>query len=271
MVEGSFWERLAQKGLEAQFLWELEYGYELSPRESRGILEAVKLIFGQDPGFEAGKVQLWVVPREEGAGKPISELRKISVWVTLDGGKEDVEVYREYGAIGLRRFRILRVTEEIVDQRGVATQEDLARLFQTSVRTIRRDVASLRGQGYEVTTRGMYRGIGRGVSHKMVIVRQFLEGLTYTEICRRTRHSAGAVKRYVRTFGRVVSLIRRGISQFREIAFYVGISERLAREYVALYEEFKGDDVCAARIEELVGQVGGRAWSGGLKKGVVVG
>lgn len=271
MAEGGFWERLEQKGLDAQFLWELGYGYELSPRESRGILEAVKLIFGQDPGFEAGKVQLWVVARDEGAGKPISELRKISVWVTLDGGKEDVEVYREHGAIGLRQFRVLRVTEEVVDQGGVPTQEDLARLFQTSVRTIRRDVAALRSRGYEVMTRGMYRGIGRGVSHKMLIVRQYLEGLTYTEICRKTRHSAGAVKRYVRTFGRVVSLISRGISQLREIAFYVGISERLAREYVALYEEFKGDDVCVVRIEELIGQVGGCAWFGGVKKGVVMG
>jgi hypothetical protein len=271
MAGGDFWQRLAQKGFDAQFLWELEYGYELSPRESRGILEAVKLIFSQDSGFEAGKVQLWVVSKDEGAGKPLSELRKISVWVTLDGGKEDVEVHRKYGAIGLRRFRILRVTEEVVDQGGVSTQEDLARLFQASVRTIRRDIAVLRSQGYEVLTRGMYRGIGPGVSHKMLIVRQHLEGLTYTEICRKTRHSSGAVKRYVRTFGRVVSLIRRGISQLKEIAFYVGISERLAREYVALYEQFQGDGVSADRIEELVAQVGVHAWSGELKKGVVMG
>jgi len=271
MAEESFGERQEQKGLDAQFLWELENGYELSPRESRGILEAVKLFFCEDSGFGAGKVQLWVVVREEGAGKPVSELRKILVGVTLDGGREDVEVQREYGAIGLRRFRILRVVEEIVDQGGVPTQEDLARLFQSSVRTIRRDVAVLRGQGYEVMTRGMYRGIGRGVSHKVVIVRQYVEGLTYTEICRKTRHSAGAVKRYVRTFGRVVSLIRHGVSQLREIAFYVGISERLAREYVTLYERFQVDEVCAVRIEELVDQVGGRVWSEGSKKGVVMG
>ena len=271
MAEGGFWQRLSQKGFDAQFVWELEYGYELSPRESRGILEAVKLIFSQDPGFEAGKVQLWVVSRDEGAGKPLSELRKISVWVSLDGGKEDVEVHRKYGAIGLRRFRILRVTEEVVDQGGVSTQEDLARLFQTSVRTIRRDVAALRAAGYEVLTRGMYRGIGRGVSHKKLIVRQYLEGLTYSEICLKSRHSSGAVKRYVRTFGRVVSLIRRGISQLKEIAFYVGISERLAGEYVGLYEQFLGDRLCADRIEELVGQLSGCVWSGGAKKGVVMG
>lgn len=271
MSEGGFWQRLSQKGFDAQFLWELENGYELSPRESGGILEAVKLIFSQDPEFEAGKVQLWVVARDEGAGKPLSALRKISVWVSLDGGQEDEEVHREYGCIGLRRFRILRVSEEIVDQGGVPTQEDLARLFQTSVRTIRRDVSALRAEGYEVLTRGMYRGIGRGVSHKRLIVQQYLEGLTYSEICLKSRHSCGAVKRYVRTFGRVVSLIRRGISSMREIAFYVGISERLAREYVVLYKQFQGDGVCAERIEELVGQLSGCVWSGGQKKGVVMG
>ena len=39
--QSGYWERLQEKGLEGQFLWELEHGYELSPRQSQGILETV--------------------------------------------------------------------------------------------------------------------------------------------------------------------------------------------------------------------------------------
>lgn len=35
----------------------------------------------------------------------------------------------------------MRITAEILDQHGVATQEDLARLLGTSIRTVRRDIA----------------------------------------------------------------------------------------------------------------------------------
>jgi len=30
-------------------------------------------------------------------GKPLDELPKIQVWVTLDGGHEDIEAYQQYG------------------------------------------------------------------------------------------------------------------------------------------------------------------------------
>lgn len=105
----------------------------------------------------------------------------------------------------------------------------------TSVRTIKRDIAFLRQQGIQVVTRGVYSDIGPSVRHKVVIEEMYLSGFVYTEICRRTRHSAKAVKRYVNTFGRVVALYARGIREAEEIAHYVGISVRLASEYLELY------------------------------------
>ena len=62
------------------------------------------------------------------------------------------------------------MTEEAMDQGGVLTQEDLARLLQTGVRTIRRDVAQLRAEGHWVPTRGAVQDTGRGQSHKAKIV-----------------------------------------------------------------------------------------------------
>lgn len=252
MTEASIFDRLKEKGLDGQFLWELQHGFELSPRASEGILESVKLIFSQQIDFTAGRVQVLVVSQNEPAGKPVSELKKTSVWVTLDAGAEDVEIYRSYGAIYLRRMRILRVTEQIVDGGGIATQEDLARLFHVDVRTIRRDLDYLRQQGYEVMTRGIWCDIGRGLSHRVIIVEKYLQHYSYTEICRQTGHSDKAVKRYVTTFSRVATLMFKGISNIKEISFYVGISERLAEDYQHLYHQYIGHEVFGDRIKELV-------------------
>lgn len=274
--------RLDLKSLDGQLLWELENDFELSPRESQLILETVRFYYAQSPQTRAGRVSLWVIKRDALVGKPIKSLPRIQVWVSLDAGSEDLEVYRIYGQVGLRRQKLLRISEEIVDQGGIATQADLARLLGTSPRTLKRDIAFFRKQGIRVLTRGSYSDIGPGVSHKVNIVEMYLSGSVYTEICRRTRHSVGAVKRYVNTFVRVVALYERGIRSCGEIAHYVGVSERLADEYLELYFKVRENAQWMGRLQDLTEQNPSRAayeseikkkdWSlplgAGQKKGV---
>jgi len=258
MEESNKFCRLLEKNVEGQFLWELQHGFELSPRASTGILDTVKLYFSQNSSYNFGQVKIYVVCQSEPAGRPVSEMKKIVVWVTLDAGEEDIEIYKQYDLTHLRRIRLLRVVEEVLDGGGVATQEDLARLFQVGIRTIRRDIAYLRSQGYAVITRGEYCDIGSGVSHRVMIVERYLEGLTYTEICRKMHHSAKAIKRYVNTFIRVASLIVHGIKSEKEVAFYVGISERLSKDYIDLYDRYNSNESYCIRIKELTDQIASR-------------
>lgn len=268
--------RLEDKSLDGQLLWELENGFELSPRASQGVLDAVKLLYRERPAEKSGRVSLWVVKRDAAVGKPLQELEKVAVWVTLHAGQEDLETYKQYGHAGLRRQKILRISEEIIEQHGVATQEDLARLLGTSVRTIRRDIAYLLQQDLRVITRGVYSDIGPSVSHKVIIVEMFLNGFVYSEICRKTQHSAKAVKRYVNTFGRVVKLYERGIKEADEIAKYAGLSTRLVNEYLELYTKLGSKTGCQQRIKDLLEQLSSRpAYPGadksGMKKGLAAG
>lgn len=273
MLRSTELDRLSHKSLDGQFLWELQNGFELSPRESRLILETISVYYSQSPQSRAGRVSLWVVERGASVGKALESVLKVQVWVTLDGGDEDLEIYRRYGQLGLRRQRLLRVNDEIIEQEGLATQSDLARLLGTSVRTIKRDIAYFRDHGITVLTRGSYSDIGPGVSHKRIIVEMYLTGMVYTEICRRMRHSARAVKRYVSTFARVVSLYEQGIKEIGEIGYYVGISSRLAGEYVELYIHFKGKSHYRSRIEDLLLQLSSRPGYGedSAKKKDVIG
>ncbi len=250
-------QRLAEKTVERQFLYELETDFELAPATSRSVLETaqqVLLCVRSNGDVREGQMPITVVSTQEPSGKPLSAMAKVRVVVTLDGGMEDLEVFKRFGSTGLRRSRLLRMTEEAVDQGGVLTQEDLARLLQTDVRTIRRAISRLRSTGHWVPTRGSVRDIGPGQSHKAKIVEMYLQRRTYTEICRKARHAASSIKRYVETFGRVVVLWEKGVREANEIAYVVGISPRLAREYLRLrrrYDRLEYRD----RLEEIARQV----------------
>jgi hypothetical protein len=157
--------------------------------------------------------------------------------------------------------------DEALDQGGEPTQEDLAKALGVDVRTVRSDAAALRAKGHLVATRGKLRGVGRGQSHKVLIVELYLKRYTYTEIMRQAHHSAYAIKRYIQTFGRVVMLERKGLNA-SEIAYAVSISERLTREYLDLYQRYDTPEY-QDRLAEMVRMVSSSAQkpTSGSKRG----
>lgn len=255
-------DRLAVKTLDQRFRYELETGFEMAPRIAQGILEAAKSAFSLDAvsGHQNGRLrpgQIRQVIAAAGSphGRPLRETEMVEVIWTIKAGEEDEEVLKEQGAQALRRVRILRLVDEALAQGGVPTQEDLGKALSVTARTIRSDVAALEADGYRVATRGKRQGVGRGQTHKVIIVELYLKRHTYTDIKMRTRHSAPAIKRYIRTFGRVVMLRRKGLS-VGEIAFAVGISERLTEEYLDLYNRYNTIEY-RTRLAEMVQMVSG--------------
>jgi len=257
-------DRLAAKTLDQQFRYELESGFEMAPRVAQGILEAAKNTFsldavshGQDGRLRPGQIRQVIAAAGAPHGRPLRETEMMEVIWTVKAGEEDQEVLNEQGPQALRRVRILRLVDEALAQGGEPTQEDLAKALGVTARTIRSDVAALEADGYRVATRGKRQGVGRGQTHKVIIVELYLKRYTYTEIKRHTRHSIAAIRRYIRTFGRVVMLRHKGLT-VSEIAFAVGISERLTKEYLDLYERYKTTEY-RARLAEIVQLANGGA------------
>jgi len=149
----------------------------------------------------------------------------------------------------------LRLTEEAYEQDGILTQEDLGRLLQVTSRTIREDVQELTADGQLVRTRGLEHDIGRTLSHKAKIIDLYLSGFMYDDIMRRSRHSAHAIKRYVSGFGRLLLLLNRGVKDIVELSRLLCQSERLTREYLALFEKYKDGDRWPKMYQELVDQL----------------
>ena len=134
-------------------------------------------------------------------------------------------------------------------------QEDLGRLLQVSARTIREDAQELSTDGQVVRTRGLEHDIGRTLTHKARIIDLFLSGHVYADIIRKSRHSAHSVKRYVTSFGRLLLLLSKGISDIHELSRLLCQTESLTREYLVLFEKYKKGDKWPPVYVELVEQL----------------
>lgn len=232
-------DRVEVKTPENQLKQEFIKGYGFPPKIADSLVGTVNEHIRTNYGDldNNGQTRYTAVAKDEPAGKPLKECRLVSLQLTTST-KGDRKVKKEQGLPALRRRKIVRMCHEAVDQGGLLTQEDLAELLTTTARTIRYDIAALREEGVHVPTRGYYRDIGRGPSHKAVIVGMWLKGYEYSEIELRTHHSPVSIQNYIENFKKVVCL--KDEMDIDDIRIVTGMSERLIKEYLELLEEHKG-------------------------------
>jgi hypothetical protein len=241
-------ERLQIKTAEQRFLRVLEQEFREAPRVAQALLEeAQTCLFGAAQQMRPGQMRVILAQGDAGPGRGLMETPMTEVVWTVDAGLEDREVLQQHGHPALRRFRILRLVHEALDQGALATQEDLAQVLHVSVRTIKRDCAHLKAEGFEIPTRGNVQGTGRGQTHKAQIVKRWLQGETYDQVALHTRHSLSSIRRYVQTFARVVHLHRRGFVE-HQVGMLLGIGSPLVAEYLVIYQEHDSS-ACRQRLE----------------------
>lgn len=246
------WDRLKQKQQDTQFVNALIQGMNCSQFEAKAILNAVyetyQPFFDNSGAMKPGQILFEVVSAENSSQKKLSECRMVSVVLTLDAGEEDLKVKKQLGVQGLRRHRLERIVNEAFQQGGLLTVEDIAnRLLNCGERTLCRDIKAFKDQGIVLPLRSTIRDMGKSVTHRSLIVRQWLSGKEYSEIARATNHSVDAVANYVDKFKRVVCLAKNNY-EIKTIAFLIKLSPSLTQEYYDLYRKF---DAVPHRAEEL--------------------
>jgi transposase len=231
-------ERMAAKSTVGALESELASGYGLSPVEARVLAQRVCELVAEQSGLarEPGQITYQAIALDEPAGKALRDCRKVPVHLTLVS-EEDQAVWAQEGAEAQRRQRVRRLVYEAYLQEGALSQEDLAYLLGTSTRTIKRVFGWYRAQGQRLPSRGELQDMGRGVSHKIPVIRQYVHDLSFTQISRGLGdHGVASMARYLRHFALVMLLTDRGMSA-AQMASIVKISEGLLREYQQLYHE----------------------------------
>ncbi|MGB4292787.1 MAG: DUF1670 domain-containing protein, partial [Bacteroidales bacterium] len=105
--------------------------------------------------------------------------------------------------------------------------------------------------GIILPLRSTVRDMGRSLTHRALIVKQWLLGKEYTEIARATHHSIDAVANYVDKFKRVVCLAKNNY-EIKTIAFLVKISPGLAQEYYDLYNSIEAVPHRNEELDDLI-------------------
>ena len=230
------WSRLKAKSLDNQFLNEMVKGMNCSPFEAKAILESVHKVYGDyfehSQELAPGKAKFIVISTKESPATKLEDAALESVTLTINDEKEDLPIKEKLGVIGLRQHRLARICNEAFMQGGLLTVEDIAnRIFCCSERTIVRDLKDLREENIFLPLRSTIKDMGRTLSHRSLIVKEWVKGSEYTEIARKTNHSVKAVNNYVSKFKQVVALMEEDYD-VQTIAFLTKISKRLAEEYI---------------------------------------
>lgn len=250
------WDRLRQKQLDTQFTNRLQAGMNCSMFEAKAILNLVYEVynpfFDNSAGMKPGQITFEVVSIENSPKEKLADCQMLSVVLTLDAGEEDLAIRQQQGLIELRRHRLERICNEAFQQGGLLTVEDLAnRLLNCGERTIIRDLQAFRQKDVVLPLRSTIKDMGRAITHREMIVKNWLEGMEFSLISRKTNHSVESIANYVDKFKRVVALAKDNY-EIHTIAFLVKISKALAQQYYDLYQTAQMVDQRKKELDELL-------------------
>jgi hypothetical protein len=217
---------------------ELQQGYNLSPVEAQVLAHRVQQLVDEQTGFarQQGQITYQAIDITEPAGKPLAKCRKVPVHLTLIA-EGDAQIWAADGPSTLRRLRVHRLVYEALMQGGALSQEDLGYLLGVSLKTIKRIFAFYRQQGQPLPSRGEIQDMGRGVSHKIPVIRHYVQDLSFSYISLALgKHGIPSMARYLHHFALVMILEDRGLTP-PQMQSVIGISENLIQQYRALYDE----------------------------------
>lgn len=217
---------------------ELQQGYALSPVEAQVLAHRLQQLVDEQTGYSRnlGQIIYQAIDIDEPPGKSLKDCRKVSVQLTLFD-QTDAETLAREGPVGLRRVRVHRLVNEALMQDGALSQEDLACLLGVGLRSIKRIFAHYRQQGIPLPSRGELKDMGRGVSHKVPVIRRYVQDFSLSEISRALGdHGIQSMARYLRHFALVMILDDRRLSP-EQMQSVIGISGNLIEQYRQLYAD----------------------------------
>lgn len=231
-------QRLKTKSLLFYLITRLNKYYDLSIAESELLSwEIIEHLYKSNKEYLSdGQIWYTAVHKDEPAGKALAQCEKVRIKLTLHHPDDLTAADTR----SLKKILVHRLPYEALKQDGVLTVEDLSRILFTSEKTIRRLIAEYRQDEIFIPLRGYYKDIGPGSSHKSQTIRLYLKGFQPSKIATLLSHHLHSIERYIDDFCVVMMAIEEGYSVPR-IARNTKLSERIAREYKAIYDEYKNN------------------------------
>lgn len=137
--------------------------------------------------------------------------------------------------------RMARVMTETYAQNGLLSYAEIQWIFLASTGTVSRAIDHYqRKHRVILPCPGTVLDMGRMLTHKALIVRLHLQGLSVLEIARKTYHNPRSVDAYLKAFDAVLILHLYGLTPTL-MASVLGRSESLVQEYLDLIANYLKD------------------------------
>ncbi len=210
-------QRLAPRRLRSMLRYRFltAYGYEKGPVIVDAIVDDILELIEQyyiTPRHQRVGQIIWLAPHKDEnqhKGKTIASTRLVPIKLNLIA-EEDHELLAQGASMRERqKARIRRLFLEAFEQDALLTNLEVGILIGRSEYAVNKVVSEYRDQGVNLPTRGWVHDIGRGPSHKKIILEYYLEGMLTPDIAARTYHHPSAVDRYIKNFEVVRGLAQR--------------------------------------------------------------
>ena len=245
------YERLTDKSFEKLFSLKLIHDYALSPVEAHTLTADIKHhLDNTDNTYpKEGHVFFTAVLADEPAGKPLIKCKTKQIKLEVYPS-ELIELFNK-DIRAFSKLMVQRLCWQALKQGCTLTQEDLSRLLHCSVTRVRRFIAEYRKDHIYIPTRGNYNDIGPGVSHKTEAIKRYLKGYTVSEVARTMAHTPQSIERYLDDFSLVMTAYVNEQYTALRISQMTRLSEKLVKEYIELYNQFKENRDCQYRLDQI--------------------
>lgn len=208
----------------------------------KSIADMVRQFYPETSHMQPGQVTWPTVHRDEFSsyGKSIKETRLTTVVLDLVRSQDALERAKGKKLRIIKKEAVARMCKQAFDQEGCLTNAELAILLKISPGSVSKFIKEWELENREVLPRrGSIHDIGPTLTHKTIIIEKlFIEQKTVQQVSRETCHSLPAIQRYISTFKQILLCRQKGMST-EEVAFSVGRTVRLVKEYEKIIEEYK--------------------------------
>lgn len=246
----SAYERLQARSFQQAIVQLLETEYKLvgSHRVIHMMADDIDQLhreyYPEEHQRDAGEIVWRTTSREQTKperGDTLQDHRTTTVRLPLMT-EEDIESKKKgISSVAHDKIRIKRLAEAAYEQGGMLNESELAALMNRSQPTISRRIQEIQQEETTVLPlKGTLLDMGRGTSHKGVILQLYEQKVAPPDIARQTYHDLSSVDRYIKDYERIKLLMRKGLSP-EEIRQATGKSKTLVKEYQGIIEEYYDD------------------------------
>lgn len=224
-----------------------ELGYQGKPKILDLLAEEIENITKEcyvdknDIGLGQIKVVVPSLHDKPGWSQTIEDTVLVTVTLTLHS-QEDLEALKANKRSRLiTQDKLMRIAKEAIEQGGVLSSSVAAGLLNIKQTTVSKYVKEyFEREGKVIPLRGFVHDMGKTTTHKRWIIELYLNGYTTKQIQERTDHKIVSIDRYIKRYKAVENIIEElKTVDTLKISRVLDISEHSAREYTAIYLEYR--------------------------------